>query len=158
MNEVNECFICFEEANEYEKYPSRLNKQNNFYKTCSCDGWIHENCMQIWYDIHNSCPICNTHIIYIELEYYYFIHIIYYLLIIKNIVYKLIPYVVKLNYLFIFIVCTTNIINNIEIYLLAINNYEKIDYNYQYHYQEYHYTNQCKNNLLDVTYIAPQIL
>jgi len=150
---MNECFICFEEANEYEKYPSRLNNINNFYKTCSCDGWIHENCMKIWYDIHKSCPICNTPIIYIELEYDYFINIIHYLLITRNIVYKLTPYIVKLNYLFIFIVCITNIINNIEIYLLAINNYEKIDYNYQYQYK-----NQCKNNLLDITYIAPQIL
>ena len=48
------CFICFE-----TDFPLiKLNSQNNYYKTCSCDGIIHKNCLDKWYDNKKDCPIC----------------------------------------------------------------------------------------------------
>jgi hypothetical protein len=56
-NENNECFICLEIVENYNKVCIKLH--NTFYsKSCSCDGWIHEYCLHIWYIQNKKCPIC----------------------------------------------------------------------------------------------------
>ena len=45
-NDDNMCFICFETDFALIK----LNSQNNYYKSCSCDGIIHKICLDKWYD------------------------------------------------------------------------------------------------------------
>jgi hypothetical protein len=76
----NECFICFENASII-----RLNNQELFFKTCNCNGWIHERCLEKWYNIHHTCPICRKHMIHFyNLELQYFLYIMYFLLIIKK--------------------------------------------------------------------------
>ena len=56
--EENVCFICFELKAKREKKPKRLKNQNLYIKTCDCDGFIHNTCLKIWYDVSKKCPIC----------------------------------------------------------------------------------------------------
>ena len=53
-NDDDMCFICF----ETDFAPIKLNSQNIYYKTCSCDGIIHKICLDKWYDNTKDCPIC----------------------------------------------------------------------------------------------------
>ena len=57
-NEKIECFICFETVIENELQPIRLNLNNYYIKKCSCDGFIHKKCLDIWYSNNKKCPIC----------------------------------------------------------------------------------------------------
>lgn len=54
-NDENECFICYE--NNFDKI-IKLNNQCFYFKTCKCDGYIHKQCLDIWFDTTNKCPIC----------------------------------------------------------------------------------------------------
>ena len=56
--EENVCFICFELKAKREKKPKRLKNQNLYIKTCDCDGFIHNTCLKMWYDVSKKCPIC----------------------------------------------------------------------------------------------------
>lgn len=69
-----ECFVCFEIKTENEYKPFQLINQNIYVKQCNCNGWIHQNCLEIWLKkSNNKCPICRKKIvknIYIVLVYY----------------------------------------------------------------------------------------
>jgi len=57
--EVNkECFICCEINTKNEKTPINLIDQSEYLKICYCNGDIHKKCLDKWYKIHKSCPVC----------------------------------------------------------------------------------------------------
>ena len=58
-NDDNECFICYETT--FDKI-IKLNNQCFYFKTCKCDGYIHKQCLDIWFDTTNKCPICRNFI------------------------------------------------------------------------------------------------
>ena len=58
----DECFICYELSTDFESYPISLNCQINYNKLCGCDGWIHKQCLDIWYKKQQKCPICRLEI------------------------------------------------------------------------------------------------
>ena len=55
-----ECFICYEISNNP---PIRLKNNNYYQQKCSCNAWIHQKCLDIWYNIKQTCPICRINII-----------------------------------------------------------------------------------------------
>jgi|LauGreStaDraftv2_3_1035109.scaffolds.fasta_scaffold44963_1 hypothetical protein len=127
MAEKNECFICFEVSNEYEKYPSHLKSLHEYIKSCNCNGLIHNSCIEMWYNINNTCPICRNKIIYVDIEFQYGFYIIHFFTLGKNFLCILFSDIVKLRNIFIFCVIITNIINIVSI---IINNFEKNKNNY----------------------------
>jgi hypothetical protein len=53
-NEDNICFICYE-----QNIPSLKFKNIICYeKDCDCNVYLHKNCLDKWYKIHSTCPIC----------------------------------------------------------------------------------------------------
>jgi hypothetical protein len=56
------CFICYELLCENMK-PIKLNSKIYYLKKCNCEGFIHKECFDKWYNINNSCPICRTAIV-----------------------------------------------------------------------------------------------
>lgn len=56
--EIMECFICYESSYENELKPIKLNSNNYYIKKCKCNGFIHKNCLDIWYSKNKKCPIC----------------------------------------------------------------------------------------------------
>jgi hypothetical protein len=58
-NEEKECFICYENKND----PMiDLKKQCFYYKKCKCGGYVHKNCLDIWFETMPKCPICRNSI------------------------------------------------------------------------------------------------
>lgn len=137
-NEKNECFICFEVSNQKENSPSRLNNQIEFFKICSCDGWVHNKCIEKWCNIYNTCPICHEKMKYTDIDFLYGLYIIHYFILTKKIVYRFIPNIPKLINALTLCVIITNIMNIVSV---ALHKFEKTNYEYTY------------NN-----YTAPQIL
>jgi len=133
--EENECFICFEVSNQYEKFPLRLNSDKDYIKNCSCDGWIHDNCLEIWYNTNKTCPICRNKMIYLNFDLQYGFYIIYYFVSRKKYIFIFIHQLVRMRNVFIFCIIIINIMNIIS---TSINNFKKTEY--------------------DNTYTAPQIL
>ena len=56
--EIMECFICYESSYENELKPIKLNSNNYYLKECSCNGYVHNKCLSIWYSKNKKCPIC----------------------------------------------------------------------------------------------------
>jgi hypothetical protein len=56
------CFICYELLCENMK-PIKLNSKIYYLKNCNCEGFIHKECFDKWYNINNSCPICRTAVV-----------------------------------------------------------------------------------------------
>jgi hypothetical protein len=63
QNNYNECFICFEYEMGNEKKPIYLQKQQLYLNNCICDGNVHNLCLQKWFNIHKSCPICRIKVV-----------------------------------------------------------------------------------------------
>ena len=59
-NKKPECFICYEIIN---KPPFRLKNNRYYQQKCSCNCWIHKKCLDSWYNIKQTCPICRINII-----------------------------------------------------------------------------------------------
>ena len=57
-----ECFICYEIKTELDIYPISLKSQEKYNKSCGCDGWIHNQCLDIWYKKQKKCPVCRLEI------------------------------------------------------------------------------------------------
>jgi len=56
-----DCFICLQElSTETESLTIRLKNQNYYIKSCKCDGWIHDSCLDDWYRLKGCCPICRN--------------------------------------------------------------------------------------------------
>jgi hypothetical protein len=61
-SETSVCFICYELLYEDMK-PIKLNSKTYYIKKCNCEGFVHKKCIDKWYNINNSCPICRSTII-----------------------------------------------------------------------------------------------
>jgi hypothetical protein len=57
-----DCFICFENILCYD-FLNLNNNYNNYNKRCNCNGYIHQKCLDKWYLMTKSCPICRKPII-----------------------------------------------------------------------------------------------
>ena len=55
--ETDDCLICLEINDQTGVSCIRLHNLY-FSKLCSCDGWVHEYCLDIWYINNKKCPIC----------------------------------------------------------------------------------------------------
>jgi hypothetical protein len=53
----NECFICYENDSKNKKLIN-LNSKNNYLKNCKCNGYIHQECLDLWFELNQSCPVC----------------------------------------------------------------------------------------------------
>jgi hypothetical protein len=127
--EEPECCICFEISKQNEKIPSRLKNQDIFLKTCNCDLWIHQNCLEMWYTRHETCPICRTYMMQtITLEYQYGIYMMYYIYIKCLFVYQC-TRAIHLGKIFVFFTFLTNIMNLVSIFYKKEYVYS-IEYNY----------------------------
>lgn len=57
------CIICW--TTEKNNKPTYLIKDyTTYYTVCTCNTYIHEDCLKEWYNISNTCPICRTAIEY----------------------------------------------------------------------------------------------
>lgn len=70
-----ECLICLENKIEYDKegkisieFPIQL-QVTKYIKTCKCNIWVHNYCLDCWYNLNNNCPICK-HIMYQNISIY----------------------------------------------------------------------------------------
>jgi hypothetical protein len=54
----NECFICLEIYTDDKITPIDWKTQNKYLKLCECGGYLHLCCINKWYNVANSCPIC----------------------------------------------------------------------------------------------------
>ena len=126
-NEKTICFICYEI--KYEQTIT-LNLQNDYIKNCYCNGWIHDTCLNKWYDKSSKCPICRKNVckkttfymIFLENGKCYFT--IFYINFFKNIN-KLIKYFLYLSFIY----------YATEFYLIVLN---VIYYNKNYKAEEPH--------------------
>jgi hypothetical protein len=126
----DECFICFQFRCDDGTPPIKLNYTNCYCKPCSCDGFIHKKCLDIWYNSSHKCPICRTLIerkpkmytfIYNNCDYVFLIYIF-----IKNNVIIFSRYITIIFFIY----------YTIDIYLTIITNktlkYNTIDYDNYY--------------------------
>jgi hypothetical protein len=61
-NEIDCCFICLENENNYCNL-IMLSHQQIYFCYCRCNGWIHHTCLQQWLNMNQTCPICRRHVI-----------------------------------------------------------------------------------------------
>jgi hypothetical protein len=59
-NKPEECFICYELRSDLDSCTISLKTQVDYDKLCGCDGWIHKQCLDIWYKKQKKCPICRV--------------------------------------------------------------------------------------------------
>lgn len=59
---IQECFICYDITDDFKLNPINLKTQSYYNKRCKCDGWIHKDCLDKWYQKQNKCPICRAEI------------------------------------------------------------------------------------------------
>jgi hypothetical protein len=52
------CFICLQDGH----FVHKLNKQNVYRTKCKCNGCIHIDCLTIWYNSNQKCPICRIQV------------------------------------------------------------------------------------------------
>ena len=78
-----EVFVCFEFQVD-NNYIISLNNQTNYFKFCQCNGYIHVNCLNLWYEKNETCPICRNSIklvdsleLYNVYQYQYGLYIMY---------------------------------------------------------------------------------
>ena len=62
-NNDNECLICLEVNNNNNEKTIKLNDLASCEKLCECNGWFHKSCLDNWFIIKFTCPICRTHIV-----------------------------------------------------------------------------------------------
>lgn len=60
--EPQDCFVCFQIENYDELKPISLKNQHLFIKNCSCNGQIHNKCLEIWFKKNMKCPICRAEV------------------------------------------------------------------------------------------------
>jgi hypothetical protein len=62
VNKSDECFICYEFQTDSELTPISLRSELNYIKECTCNGWIHKKCLDLWCKKNKKCPICRIEI------------------------------------------------------------------------------------------------
>jgi len=58
---TNECLLCLQINTDDKLAPVDLKTQQVYLKMCNCGGWFHITCLQDWYDVSKSCPICRVY-------------------------------------------------------------------------------------------------
>lgn len=58
IEDIGDCFICYEMEDREKNMPIKLGKQKKYLKKCKCDGFIHISCLDKWYQMNSTCPIC----------------------------------------------------------------------------------------------------
>jgi hypothetical protein len=61
-NSENECLICLEVNNNNNEKTIKLNDLASCEKLCECNGWFHKSCLDTWFIIKFTCPICRNSI------------------------------------------------------------------------------------------------
>lgn len=128
----NECFICFENKKENE-LPYLLKSQSVFVKSCSCDGWVHNSCLQIWCNTNEQCPICRKIMykinLYDDIEYNFNIIFLHYIL--KVYYSYFFNIIIKFRNVIIFCAVISNISNIVFLIYKEDKyyNYDSCDYN-----------------------------
>jgi len=118
--EERECFICFDfQLDNNNNNIIKLKNNTDFYKFCDCDGYIHVNCLNSWYEKNEDCPICRNPIkradnleLYNLYQYQYGVYMIYSFLVIKRRLTNSLLFIIKLSHrmflvLFVFIILNT---------------------------------------------------
>lgn len=57
---ITECFICYQEDSTP---PINLNCQTIYIKTCKCNGFVHQSCLDKWCAKQMKCPMCRSQLI-----------------------------------------------------------------------------------------------
>ena len=138
--EVNDCFICYEN----EIPPIKLNSNKYYLKDCNCEAYVHIKCLTIWYKKNQKCPICRISMIeksnitiYMSYKTRY---LVLFLLALKKNTLILIRIFSTLFLLFLLCECYTSISNK------AYHNY-RYGYDYEYPYLD------SNNEFLNKSYI-----
>jgi len=63
IEDIGDCFICYEMEDREKNKPIKLFNQDKYFKKCRCNGFIHVTCLDKWYQINSTCPICRKTII-----------------------------------------------------------------------------------------------
>jgi len=61
--QLKECCVCYEIKDDEGAVCIKLRQQKYFVQTCLCDVDIHTICLEKWYIMHNSCPICRERMV-----------------------------------------------------------------------------------------------
>ena len=57
-----ECFVCLSVDFDDELFPMSLESNNVYYtRECNCIGFIHNKCLDKWYEFNKKCPICRLY-------------------------------------------------------------------------------------------------
>ncbi len=130
---TDDCFICLEKYDDkYKEYPIKLNNTQKYIKICSCDGWIHRNCLDKWVNTKSSCPICKN---LLEKKNYE-IRVGSMNINVKNNLYlKILLLIIRLSFIYFFIIFgSLYLLDQIDIIILNKN----FDYDYYYYYYSYY--------------------
>lgn len=67
---IHDCFICMEYKTKKGETTIPLIYQTIYINKCSCNGWIHNECLGDWFKFKRKCPICRVKVqkIYINLS------------------------------------------------------------------------------------------
>ena len=142
--EQEECFICYEFKLDNKIEPIRLKMQILYLKNCECDGSIHSKCLDIWFNLYKTCPICRNLIVKNECM---FINLInsYKIFISAYIIYK--KYIYKIKKI-LFVILATCLIMDFYFQIINTKYYNKYindDFN--------HYNNFVSNPNPTINYI-----
>jgi ABC-type antimicrobial peptide transport system permease subunit len=126
--EQRECFVCFEISLDKNDIIS-LKTHTDYFKFCECDGYIHINCLNLWYEKNEKCPICRNTVkkadnieLYNLYQYEYFLYVIYSYLVVKKTLANSFLFIIKISRCFIFYLFLFSIFNVInELYHNIIN-------------------------------------
>lgn len=59
----DDCFICYENEDREKNKPIKFGRQRKYLKRCYCDVSVHITCLDKWYQLNPSCPICRKSIV-----------------------------------------------------------------------------------------------
>jgi hypothetical protein len=130
--EIKECFVCFEFQLD-NNYIINLKNQTDYFKFCECDGYIHVDCLNLWYEKNEKCPICRNPMkladsleLYNVYQYQYCLYIIYSYICTKRIIAKIFLFLIKFTHCFFLLLFVFIIVNTInKIYKDIIYELEK---------------------------------
>ena len=58
---TDECFVCLSVELDDEECPIKLGCNDLYLRICRCDGFIHQKCLDDWYDVSKKCPVCRIY-------------------------------------------------------------------------------------------------
>jgi hypothetical protein len=131
--EQDECFICYEIKLDNKIEPIRLKMQILYLKNCECDGAIHGKCLDIWYNLNKTCPICRKVIVKNDCKLIKFMNR-YKIFISSYIFYK--KYIYKIKKI-LFVILATCLIMDFYFQIVHSKYYNKYNNDDLYHYNNF---------------------